>query len=427
MSKVPSPKSSSDENSVHESVDHLFRHHAGQMVSVLSRIFGLERLDMVEDAVQEALISALKNWPYAGFPDNPRAWLIQVSKNKILDHLRREGRMQAIDDGLEDALGAIDAEDTVFFANEVGEDQLRMIFACCHSAIPPDAQVALTLKTVGGFGVREIASAFLGRDDSVTRMISRAKQKLRDGGIRLEIPPPAEIPYRIEAVLKVLYLMFNEGYSASEGDALIRKDLCFEAIRLCELLAAHPVTEMPKTHALAALFLFQGARLSSRHDYQGDLLLLSEQDRENWDKGMLAQAMYHFRLSASGEELSDYHLEAEIAACHSLAQNFESTDWERILGCYEELASRKFSPIVELNRMIVHAQVYGYREALDELNKFGADNRLKNYNLFYVTRAHFLAETGENSEARESYEQALVLTRNEPVRRFLQKKIDSIR
>jgi RNA polymerase sigma-70 factor (ECF subfamily) len=411
-----------DENSVYESVDHLFRHHAGQMVSVLSRIFGLEKLDMIEDAVQDALISALKTWPYAGFPDNPRAWLIQVSKNKILDRLRRDSRNTS-EEELETALHAVDPADNFYFDKEVGEDQLRMIFACCHPAIPPDAQVALTLKTVGGFGVREIASAFLGREDSVTRMISRAKQKLRDGGIRLEIPPPVEIPYRIEAVLKVLYLMFNEGYSASEGDALVRKDLCFEAIRLCELLATHPVTGAPKTHAAAALFLFQGARLASRHDYRGDLLLLSEQDRENWDKRMLVRAMHHFRLSASGHELSDYHLEAEIAACHSLAQDFESTEWDRILGCYEELASRKFSPIVELNRMIVHAQVHGYREALDELNKFGADNRLKNYNLFHVTRAHFLVETGLFEEARKSYEGALLLTRNEAVRRFLQKKI----
>jgi RNA polymerase sigma-70 factor (ECF subfamily) len=426
MSKVPSPKPIPEENSVHESVDHLFRHHAGQMVSVLSRIFGLEKLDMIEDAVQDALISALKTWPYAGFPDNPRAWLIQVSKNKILDRLRRDSRNTS-DEELENALHDVGAADTVYFEKEVGEDQLRMIFACCHPAIPPDAQVALTLKTVSGFGVREIASAFLGREDSVTRMISRAKQKLRDGGIRLEIPPPDEIPFRIDAVLKVLYLMFNEGYSASEGDALVRKDLCFEAIRLAELLAAHPVTGSPKTSAVAALFLFQGARLASRHDYRGDLLLLSEQDRENWDKRMLARAVHHFRRSASGDELSAYHLEAEIAACHSLADDFESTDWERILWCYEELASRKFSPIVELNRMIVHAQVYGYREALDELNKFGADNRLKNYNLFHVTRGHFLAETGQESQARESYEQALTLTRNEPIRRFLQKKIAALK
>jgi RNA polymerase sigma-70 factor (ECF subfamily) len=412
-----------EQSTVFESVDHLFRHHSGQMVSVLSRIFGLEKLDMVEDAVQDALISALKTWPYAGYPDNPRAWLIQVSKNKILDRLRRDQK-HTNDDGLESALVSVDPENTPYFAKEVGEDQLRMIFACCHPAIPPDSQVALTLKTVGGFSVPEIASAFLSREDSVTRMISRAKQKLRDGGIRLEIPGPAEIPYRLDPVLKVLYLMFNEGYSASEGDSLVRTDLCFEAIRLCELLAAHPVTGTPKTHALAALFLFQGARLSSRHDYRGDLLLLSEQDHDLWDKTALGRALHHFRLSASGDELSDHHLEAEIAACHALARDFESTDWERILACYEELASRKFSPVVELNRMIVYAKVNGYREGLEELIKFGEDDRLKNYNLFHVTMAHFLAETGDTRGARESYEKAITLTRNEPVRRFLTKKIE---
>lgn len=412
-------------NSVHESVDHLFRHHSGQMVSVLSRIFGLEKLDMIEDAVQDSLISALKNWPFTGFPDNPRAWLIQVSKNKILDRLRRDSRNTS-EEELENAFHGFDLTDTVYFDKEVGEDQLRMIFACCHPAIPPDSQVALTLKTVGGFGVREIASAFLAQEDSVTRMISRAKQKLRDGAIRLEIPPPAEIPYRLEAVLKVLYLMFNEGYSASEGDALVRTDLCFEAIRLCELLSAHPLTAAPKVHALAALFHFQGARLGSRHDYHGDLLLLHEQNRDHWDRKMLVRAMDHFRRSASGDELTNYHLEAEIASCHSLAADFGSTDWERILGCYEDLASRKFSPVVELNRMIVHAKVHGYGDALVELDKFGEDGRLKNYNLFYVTRAHFLAETGSNDEARHSYERALSLTRNETVRRFLYKKIGAL-
>lgn len=412
-----------EETSIHESVDHLFRHHSGQMVSVLSRIFGLEKLDLIEDAVQDALVSALKTWPYAGYPDNPRAWLIQVSKNKILDRLRRDSR-NAGDDDLENALVDVDPEKAIYFAREVGEDQLRMIFACCHPAIPPDSQVALTLKTVGGFGVREIASAFLAQEDSVTRMISRAREKLRDGRIRLEIPAPAELSYRLDPVLKVLYLMFNEGYSASAGDSLVRTDLCFEAIRLCELLAAHPVTGTPKTHALAALFLFQGARLASRHDYRGDLLLLSEQDHDLWDKATLGRAMRHFRLSASGDELSDYHLEAEIAACHSLARDFESTEWDRILGCYEELASRKFSPVVELNRMIVYAKVHGYRNGLDELKKFGDDNRLKNYNLFHVTMAHFLAETGDKERARISYAQALALTRNEPVRRFLTKKIE---
>lgn len=411
---------------IRESMDHLFRNHAGQMVSVLTRIFGFEKLYLIEDAVQDALLAALKTWPYSGFPDNPRAWLIHVSKNKMLDHLRSDGRLTDIDGSIENALGWIDASDQVYFAREVGEDQLRMMFACCHQAIAADSQVALTLKTVCGFSVREIASAFLAKEDSVTRMISRARQKLRDGGIRLEIPTPDDLPSRLEPVLKVLYLMFNEGYSATEGDSLVRADLCGEAIRLCELLAAHPLASTPKTHALAALFLFQGARLGARYDTDGDLLLLSEQTREKWDKAMIGRALGHFRASASGDEVSDYHLESEIAACHSLSTGFDSTDWARILRCYDELASRKFSPVVELNRLIVYARVYNYELALKELERFG-DGRMESYSLFHVTRAHFLAETGELLGAQNSYEKALHLTRNEPVRRFLLKKIAALK
>jgi RNA polymerase sigma-70 factor (ECF subfamily) len=414
------------EQTVHESVDHLFRRHAGQMVAVLSRIFGLERLDLIEDAVQDALISALKTWPFTGFPDNPQAWLIQVSKNRMLDRFRRARRWASLDDGdetIERALQNVTAEPTVFFSNEVAEDQLRMIFACCHPAIPPDAQVALTLKTVGGFGVSEIASAFLAKEDAVARMLSRAKQKLREAGIQLEIPVPAEVPGRLEAVLKVLYLMFNEGYTASQGNELLRQDLCIEAIRLTELLADHPLTGLPRTQALAALFLFQAARLSSRLDEMGELLLLSEQDRELWDKRLIERGMYRLRLAATGDELSNYHLEAEIAGCHTLATDFDSTDWARILDCYELLQSRQFSPIVELNRIIALSKIEGPNAGLAALNRFSTDARLNDYYLHQVTKGHFLAEIGEIEKAVEAFEQASSLTRNEAIRRFLNKKI----
>jgi RNA polymerase sigma-70 factor (ECF subfamily) len=399
------------------------------MVAVLSRIFGLERLDLIEDAVQDALITALKTWPFAGFPDHPQAWLIQVSKNKMLDRFRRARRWASLDDGdetIERALQNVTAEPIVFFSNEVAEDQLRMIFACCHPAIPPDAQVALTLKTVGGFGVSEIASAFLAKEDAIARMLSRAKQKLREGAIKLEMPTPAEVPGRLDAVSKILYLMFNEGYTASQGNELLRQDLCIEAIRLTELLADHPLTGLPKTQALAALFLFQAARLSSRLDETGDLLLLSEQDRALWDKRLIERGMYRLRLAATGDELSNYHLEAEIAGCHTLAADFDSTDWKRILDCYELLQSRQFSPIVELNRIIVLAQIEGPRRALDELDRLRADPKLNSYHLFYAAQARFLSEAGEIPEAKAAYLKASALTRNESVQRFLQKQIGSL-
>lgn len=400
------------------------------MVSVLSRIFGLEKLDLIEDAVQDALVAALKIWPYAEYPENPRAWLIETAKNRLLDRLRRDKKLphdeiDAADSG-ENSLLEIAAAPEVYFANEISEDQLRMIFACCHPVIPPDSQVALTLKIVSGFSIAEIARAFLAKDDAVAKMITRAKQKLRENKVQLEMPPPAETAARLGTVAKVLYLIFNEGYTASQGAELVRKDLCFEAIRLCTFLAGHPVTNTPKINALAALFLFQGARLSSRYDREGELLILAEQDHALWDKTMIGRALGFLRRSASGDELTDYHLEAEIAAAYALAENYESIRWPQILDCYELLQKRKFSPIVELNRIIVLAKIHGAKRSLDELNKFAENHQLKDHNLFYITRAHFLAEVGETAEAISSYRTAIGLTHNEPVRRFLHKKIESL-
>jgi RNA polymerase sigma-70 factor (ECF subfamily) len=418
-------------DSIGESIGHLFRHQAGQMVSVLSRIFGIGNLDLIEDAVQDALVAALKTWPYSGFPDNQKAWLIEAAKNRVLDRLRYGRRFTGED--IADAEYDLPAFETqtgtyfaAYFAGEISEDQLRMIFACCHPLIAPDSQVALTLKIVGGFSVSEIARAFLAKDEAIAKMLTRAKQKLRENKVQLEMPEPSDIPARLEAVAKVLYLMFNEGYSASEGEELVRKDLCFEAIRLCEFLVSHPLTGTPKINALAALFLFQGARLSSRSDTQGELLLLSEQDRSLWDQAMIAKAMVFMRLSARGEELTGYHLEAEIASAYTLAETFEDTDWRRILDCYELLQKRTFSPIVELNRIIVLSKIHGAKKALMELESLEKSGKLKDHNLFYTTYAHFLGELGENDRAVASYRKAAALTQNEPIRRFLEKKIQEL-
>lgn len=412
------------ETQVQESLDHLFRHQAGQMVSVLSRIFGLQYLDVIEDAVQESLVAALKNWPFNGVPDNPRAWLIETAKNRMLDRVRRAARFRETStDAEEFDLPAIENTDA-HFASEISEDQLRMIFVCCHPVIPPDSQVALTLKIVSGFSVSEIARAFLAKEDSVAKMITRAKQKLRDNKIELEMPSAADVAKRLDTVAKVLYLMFNEGYAASEGAELVRQDLCSEAIRLCAFLSTHPLTGTPKINALAALFLFQGGRLSSRYDSDGELLILADQDRALWDKAMIARGLNYFRRSASGDELSEYHLEAEIAAMYALSPDYGSIDWPRILECYELLQQRKFSPVVELNRVIILAKIYDAARGLKELEKLG--DKLNNLNLFHITRAHFLAETGEAALAIDAYQKAILLTHNEPIKRFLQKKVAAL-
>lgn len=410
------------ESEVRDSVDHLFRHKAGQMVSVLARQFGVEHIDLIEDAVQDAMIAAMRKWPVAGIPENRSAWLTQVAKNRMIDRLRHRGKWNG---GSLDEEGSAEPPaanvDPPRFEGELDEDQLRMIFACCSSAIPPDSQVALTLKVVGGFGVREIARAYLAKEEAVAKMLTRAKQKLQTTS--LEIPAGAHLRERLDAVLRVLYLMFNEGYSASEGEDLTRRDLCFEAIRLAEIVAAHPTASQPKVHAVAALFYFQAARLPARTDVHGDLLILSEQDRSRWDKRVISRGLEHFRKAAAGEEFTNYHLEAEIASIHAMAADFDSTDWQRIIGCYDELQSRRSSPVVELNRIVAIGQIYGPEKALSELIELGQHYMMSSFNLFHITKGHFLTEAGRPEEAVAAYERAEQLTRNESVRRFLTRKI----
>ncbi len=392
------------------------------MVSILSRTFGIEKIDAIEDAVHDSMIAALKKWPYGGIPKNQLAWLIETAKNRMFDNLRRSKRVENIDDDF-DVAGVPGVEQR--FSGEIDEDQLRMIFACCHPTIAADSQVALTLKIVGGFSVAEIARAYLAKDEAVAKMLMRAKKNLRL--VPLEIPAGSELNERLDAVLRVLYLMFNEGYTASAGNDLVRTDLCFEAIRLAEIAARHPVTSSPKVHALAALFHFQAARLTTRTDHRGELLLLADQDRSLWDKEMLARGLDYFRRAASGDELSDYHIEAEIASLHALSADYDSTDWPQILNCYDRLLSRRFSPVVALNRVVVVGKILGTDQALEGLSRLAENYMMTSFNLFHMTRGHFFVEAGKIEDALESYERALRLTSNETVKRFISGKIEMLK
>jgi RNA polymerase sigma-70 factor (ECF subfamily) len=411
-----------DDQNLNETIDHLFRRHSGQMVAVLCRRFGFVAIDTVEDAVQDALIAAMKTWPYSGVPENQFAWLLRAAKNRCIDILRRENRSTSIDaDEGFDIATSDDEFSNTSFADELGEEQLQMIFACCHPEISPDSRVALTLKTVGGFSTGEIAHAFLAKAEAVSKLITRARSRLRESGVRMEIPSPDELTERIDSVLKTLYLMFNEGYSASSGEALIRKDLVFEAIRLVTLLASHPVTSLPTVDALAALFCFQAARMPQRAGHNGELLILAEQDREAWDQRLIARGLNHFRLSASGDSVSDYHLEAQIAAVYTLARDYFSTDWRQILDCYEQLQSRRFSPVRELNRIIVIGELDGPAVAYSRLIELNGE--LDNYSLFFITKAHYEKMLGETSLASESLNRALQLSNNDLAKRFVEKKL----
>ncbi|MEZ5356593.1 MAG: DUF6596 domain-containing protein [Bryobacteraceae bacterium] len=402
-------------------VEHLFRHRAGQMLATLIRMFGAARIDLIEDAIQDSLLRAVKLWPLEGEPSNPTAWLIQVARNALLDKLRRlsrEGEWQAA----EKAAGVGEGS-AALFAHELRDDQLRLIFACCHPAISRDAQVAVTLKTVGGFSTREIARAYLAPEATVAQRIVRAKARLRSDPAMVAVPPPPELPIRLDAVLEALYLMFNEGYSALDGEHLVRVDLCAEAIRLVELLAGHPLTAHPRVHAMAALFYFHAARLPARSDAAGELLLLADQDRSLWNQSALAHALRHLERSAQGDEVSTYHLEAEIASCHTVARDWESTDWAHVLACYDELLARSGSPVVALNRVVALAQVEGAECALRELDRLDAA-ALTQYYPYHATRGELLRLAGDTGGARAALDQGLRLASSAPVRRFLTRRME---
>jgi RNA polymerase sigma factor (sigma-70 family) len=395
-------------------VEHLFRQEAGKIVSALTGIFGLRNLELVEDAVQEALLKALRQWSYGKIPPNPAAWLMQVAKNQALDMLRRNTRFQEREEEIAAVLlqhPALSAQPAITFTTEeIRDDQLRMIFACCHPELASENQAALTLKTLCAFSVGEISRAFLTSPETVAKRLTRARDRLRKAAVPFEIPTGPELSNRLDSVLDVLYLLFNEGYNASHGEDVIRRDLCDEAIRLATLLQEHPAGDEPRTHALLALFLLQAAHFPARIDASGDILLLPEQDRTRWDQEMIAKGLSHLNRSASGEEASVFHLQAGIAACHCTAKRYEETDWARILSLYDLLSTISDSPVIALNRAVAVARVRGPAAGLKAVAEIKNREALQNYYLFYAVLAEFCLKSKRYGEAEDNYRHALTLT-----------------
>ncbi len=407
-------------------VDHLFRRQAGRMVAVLTRSLGAAHLDLAEEVVQEALVQALRRWPFMGVPDNPAGWLYRVARNLALDRLRRDARFrerlaeirrhlpEADEPGGEPAL-----------AGEMTHDQLRLIFLCCHPEIPRDGRVALTLKAVCGFGVREIARAFLVRETTVAQRLVRAQRRIRERGLPLEVPGPEEITGRLDSVLEVLYLVFNEGYAAHAGDDLVREGLCRDALAWCEHLAAAPSTRGPAVHALAALLCFQASRLPARVDAGGNLVLLEDQDRGLWDRPLIARGFRHLERASAGETLDAYHVQAAIAAHHAGAPAHGDTDWPAILALYDRLLEMNPSPVVALNRAVALAQVEGPAAGLEALEAAAGHPALAGYALLPATRGELHRRLGEHAAAAACYREALGRPCSEPERRFLMRRLDA--
>jgi RNA polymerase sigma factor (sigma-70 family) len=395
-------------------LDDFFRHEAGKMVSVLTRVFGLDNMGLAEDVVQDAMLKALQIWSYDRIPDNPSAWIMRVARNRALDFLRRDNRLRRrqvdFDSEEVERLSACLQNDDLFTEREIRDDQLKMIFACCHPALPLESGIALTLKNLCGFSVHEIARAFLSTDQAVIKRLSRARQRLVETRTTLEVPIGIQAERRLDSVLRVIYLVFNEGYNASTGEELIRAELCAEAVRLARLLAEHEVSNAPKTHALLALLLFHSARIAGRISKDGDILLLKYQDRSAWDKQLINSAMAHLAESARGTELSQYHLEAGIAACHCFAESFETTDWPQILSYYDILLSLNNSPIIRLNRAVAVGQVSGPAAGLECVAGLDGNKEMQGYYLFHAIRGELYQELGELDRAAENFERALRLT-----------------
>jgi RNA polymerase sigma-70 factor (ECF subfamily) len=407
-------------------IEHLFRHSAGQLVATLTRVFGAEQLELAEEVVQEALISAMQQWSIAGVPENPRGWLFRVARNRALDQLRRDANLRSKEPEIVATLHERLAEDEPAFAHELRDDQLRMMLMCAHPAIPADSRTALVLKTVGGFSVDEIARAFLTKKETIAQRIVRAKKLIRDERIALEFPSRAELPQRLDTLLDVLYLMFNEGYSAHAGEELVRHDLCAEAIRLGRVLAEHPAMSAPAVHALLALMLLQAARLPARVDAAGELAILAEQERALWDGAMLAEGLRMLDRSASGDRLTAYHIEAAIASCHAVAGSFEETDWGAIVAHYDELLELKRSPVVALNRAIALAMADGPAAGIEAVEEIASHPALESYLPLFATLGELWLRRGDSARAAAYFTRALELPGSMTEKRFLLRKLHSL-
>ncbi|MBO0948039.1 RNA polymerase sigma factor [Fibrella forsythiae] len=404
-------------------VDHLFRHEAGRMTSVLAHKLGVDRLELAEDIVHDAMVQALQSWPFHGIPDNPRAWLYRVATNRALDVIRRENRFQQI----KTSVDYLDQQDTnddmahaLFFDEAITDSQLRMLFAICHPAITPESQTAMCLKILCGLSYHEIANAFLTSDDTIAKRIYRAKEKIKQDGIQLDVPTGTYLAPRLATVLKTVYLLFNEGYNSSHPDTLIRRDLCDEAMRLALLLTEIPHTHVPAVDALLALMCFQTARFDARTDDQGGIVLLADQDRHRWNQLLIRRGHTYLNRSAEGNELTDYHLEAGIAMLHSSAPTFAATNWPMVLHYYDLLLSRKPSPVVALHRSVALAEVAGPAAAIEAIISL---TELATNRYYHAVLGDLYERTLQHDLARQHYSQSLSLTTSAPERQLLEQKL----
>src|SRR5580658_6495758 len=408
-------------------IETLYRAERGRILATLVRLLG--DLDVAEEAMHEAFAAALDTWTQAGVPDKPRPWLISTARFKAIDGMRRRARFDSAQKDLvlylEERIDEAPREDA-----EIEDDRLRLIFTCCHPALPPEGQVALTLREVCGLTTEEIARAFLVTPATLAQRIVRAKAKIREASIPYEVPAPQELPGRLDAVLQVIYLVFNEGYSAAAGAEVTRAELTGEAIRLGRLLTElqpEPETPEPEVIGLLALMLLQESRRAARTSPTGELILLEHQDRSLWNREQIAEGVALLEKALKSRRFGAYTLQAAIAAVHAEAESVAATDWRRIVALYDQLVRIQPSPVVQLNRAVAIAMRDGPEAGLTHIDAVLEHDELANYYLAHSARADMYRRLGRTAEARASYEKALALTQQEPERQFLQERIRQLK
>ncbi|HZS82205.1 MAG TPA: DUF6596 domain-containing protein [Stellaceae bacterium] len=395
----------------------LFRREAGKIAAWLARLLGPSRLDLIEDAVQDAFAAALARWPDDGVPARPSGWLATAARNRALDRLKREARNAPFDDDAAWRLGFADPEETGKL-----DDTLALMFVACHPALEREEQTMLVLKTVCGFGVKEIARAYLSTEEAVTQRLVRAKRKIKGLGLAFAIPEGPELAARLPALIAAIYLLFNSGYTAGEGEALLRRELCAEALRLAGLLTEHCATATGEAHALAALIAFHHARAGARTNGEGALILLADQDREAWDRTLIARGFAHLEAAMAAPALTPLHLEAAIAGTHAAAPSFEATDWRMLAHYYAALEELKPTPVVRLNAAVALAQAEGPAAGLARLDALAGARKLARYALYHAARGSLLQKLGRGAEAAEAFTAALACPITEPERAHLERE-----
>jgi RNA polymerase sigma-70 factor (ECF subfamily) len=407
--------------------DHLFRREWSRLVAAVTRIFGMRNLALAEDVVQDAFCRAIEVWRFTGVPDNPAAWLMATAKNRALDRLRRERTAQRFGPELsrwiENEATLTPAVEELLGPAAIKDDELRMMFSCCHPALAQEAQIALVLHILCGFSVEEIANALVSGRAAIAKRVTRAKKTLAETEHLFDVTSPSEFAARMPAVQHVLYLLFNEGYHGASPISAVRSELCREAMRLSARLVEHPLGATPSTYALSALMCLNAARLPARLSAAGQLNSFESQNRELWDRNLLGEGLKLLEMSAAGRELSEYHVEAAIAATHARSSGAQDTDWSAIVSLYDTLMGLRPSPIVALNRAIAIAQRDGPERGLEELEKIADRDRLANYPFLPGAQAELELRLGRRTEAKQHFTAALNLARNPMERQFLASRI----